>query len=109
MRFSAALLAVAAACLLCACGAEDSGPGDDEASPDAGTEPLPFMSECTLGEDEQCETGLCYNFNMKGPHCTHACEVDADCEAPSPGCNGMGVCKAPDGDGSGGGGGDGGG
>lgn len=77
----------------------------DPASPDAAGL-LPFMSMCENNED--CESNLCFNFNAKGPHCTHACTVDADCEAPSPGCSGMGVCKTPD-QGSGGGGGGGGG
>lgn len=54
---------------------------------------LPFMSECMI--DEECETGLCYFFNAKGPHCSSYCGADADCPPPSPGCNNMGVCKAP--------------
>ncbi len=54
---------------------------------------LPFMSECE--EDVECETGLCHNFNAKGPHCSHPCSMDGDCESPSPGCNMMGICKAP--------------
>lgn len=54
---------------------------------------LPFMSECE--EDAECETGMCHPFNAKGPHCSHTCSMDADCESPSPGCNMMGVCKAP--------------
>ncbi len=54
---------------------------------------LPFMSECE--EDAQCESGLCYQFNAKGPHCTVPCDSSKDCPLPSPGCNGMGVCKAP--------------
>jgi hypothetical protein len=106
MRLSAVVLALATAVALAACASEDPDPVENQDSPDAGAELLPFMSECTLGMDEQCETGLCFDFNTKGPHCTHACEVDADCEAPSEGCNGMGVCKAPgggDGDGGGGG------
>jgi hypothetical protein len=54
---------------------------------------LPFMSPCE--EDAQCETGLCYPFNAKGPHCTQSCDSADDCPPPSPGCNMMGVCKAP--------------
>ncbi len=54
---------------------------------------LAFMSECE--EDAQCETELCFVFNAKGPHCSHPCSSDAECESPSPGCNKMGVCKAP--------------
>jgi hypothetical protein len=82
---------------------------DDSVAVDGGSGTLPFMSECTLGESEECETGLCFDFNAKGPHCTHACKIDDDCEAPSPGCSGMGVCKAPDLDGGSGGDGGGGG
>jgi hypothetical protein len=107
MRLAAALLF---ALSLAACSSEGPGGGDDSgddaADVDAGA-PLPFMSECVLGMDDACETGLCFDFNTKGPHCTHECTVDTDCEAPSPGCNGMGVCKAPgggDGGGTGGGG-----
>jgi hypothetical protein len=101
-RLSVLVIALAAA----ACATD--GPADrdrdrDRDAVDAG-ELLPFMAECSVGEHERCDTGLCFDFNAKGPHCTHACEVDADCEPPSEGCNGMGVCKAP-----GGGGGDGGG
>lgn len=54
---------------------------------------LPFMADCD--EDGQCETGLCYLFPAKGPHCSKACGEDGDCEPPSPGCNMMGICKAP--------------
>jgi hypothetical protein len=106
MRFVAALVFAlsvalsAAACSSSGSGDDDSG-DDTAAAADAGT-PLPFMSECVLGMDDQCDTGLCFDFNTKGPHCTHECTVDTDCEDPSPGCNGMGVCKAPGG-GTGGG------
>ena len=55
------------------------------------------MAECPLGDNAACSSGLCFEFNSKGPHCTHACTLDTDCEAPSPGCSGMGVCKAPGG------------
>ncbi len=54
---------------------------------------LPLMAPCN--DDGQCETGLCYPFNAKGPHCTKPCDGDGDCPAPSPGCNNMGICKAP--------------
>jgi hypothetical protein len=76
-------------------GSKSQGPGLD-ASPnllDAGAGTLGFMEACAT--DEQCTTGLCYPFNARGPHCSHPCTVDGDCEAPSPGCNGMGVCKVP--------------
>ena len=54
---------------------------------------LGFMETCV--QDEDCESGLCHVYNAKGPKCTLACQVDADCPSPSPGCNNMGVCKAP--------------
>lgn len=92
----------------CGASGDSSGDDDDTAGADASTGDLPFLSECTLGMDEACASGLCFDFNAKGPHCTHGCDVDDDCEAPSPGCSGMGVCKAPDIDGGGGGGGGGG-
>jgi hypothetical protein len=54
-----------------------------------------FLSACDPGQD-QCGQGLtCFQFNTKGPLCTHACSGPADCEPPSPGCNNKGVCKAP--------------
>ncbi len=54
---------------------------------------LGFMETCV--QDEDCESGLCHVYNAKGPKCTLPCQVDADCPVPSPGCNMMGVCKAP--------------
>jgi hypothetical protein len=91
LLLSVLVLALAAGCS----GEEDSGPSADAsfATSDAGPGQLPYMAECT--QNEQCETELCFNFNNKGPHCTHECQTAGDCEAPSPGCNGMGVCKAP--------------
>jgi len=49
--------------------------------------------------DDQCDTAngdMCFQFNEKGPHCTHACDGPEDCPEPSNDCNNMGVCKAPD-------------
>lgn len=69
-----------------ASGVDAAGDGGDAAPPK-----LPFLAPC--GEDEQCETGLCYPFNAKGPHCSKACSGPADCPAPSPGCSGKGICK----------------
>lgn len=93
-----ALLCLSLLGLLAACGGGDDGPEPGD-MPDAMADPsdagdkLPFMSMCAT--DEQCDTGLCFDFNAHGPHCTHACESDLDCEDPSPGCNGKGVCKRP--------------
>jgi hypothetical protein len=58
-----------------------------------GAEPLPFLSACE--GDEQCASGLCHLFAAKGQFCTKPCGGDNDCEPPSPGCNMMGICKAP--------------
>lgn len=85
-----------------ACSGSGGGAQD---GPDAAVGDLPFMSECV--DDSDCQTGLCFSFNVKGDFCTHACDMDFECEDPSPGCNGKGVCKAPDGDGGGDGDGDG--
>jgi hypothetical protein len=70
--------------------AASGGGGDGGAG---GSGKLPFMAECTT--DQECETGLCYPFNAKGPHCSKSCSADGDCPPPSPGCSNMGVCKAP--------------
>jgi hypothetical protein len=81
---------------------DDDGPAP---APDAdGTLPdalpaavLEYMDTCDVADD-QCDTAsdlLCFGFNNNGPHCTHACEVAEDCEAPSRGCGGMGVCSPP--------------
>lgn len=93
------LLSLSLVGLLVACGSSDTPP-ENRDIPDAGVasdtdagDLLPFMSMCET--DEECETGLCFPFNANGPHCTHACETDLECEDPSPGCNGMGVCKRP--------------
>ena len=45
---------------------------------------LPLMSPCQ--SDAQCETGLCYPFNAKGPHCTKPCTHDSECPPPADGC-----------------------
>jgi hypothetical protein len=70
-------------------------PGVDASSeaapPDSGL--LPFMSACE--KNEQCDTGLCFNFPSKGPHCTKSCTQPTDCPPPSLGCNPQNVCKSP--------------
>ena len=102
MRWALAVLTLFP--LTAACTDAAGGPPvpPDSAVPTSDGEAIGYMEACTVGMDELCETGLCFDFNTKGPHCTHACTVDTDCEAPSTGCNGMGVCKAPGG-GTGGG------
>ncbi len=72
---------------------------DDPApSPDAGPGgSIGYLQPCAIADD-LCDTSMdlsCFAFNMKGPHCTHSCAGDDNCEAPSPGCSGMGVCKVP--------------
>lgn len=48
---------------------------------------------CMTNSD--CAPGLvCFHFNARGPECTHACTMDSQCEAPSPGCSMMMVCKS---------------
>jgi len=69
------------------------GEGEGSAS-DGG---LSFLSPCsTSAGAPQCPAGTsCDEFPAKGPHCSKACHVATDCPAPSPGCNMMGICKAP--------------
>jgi hypothetical protein len=81
------------------CGGDDDGGGSGaDAAPECtAADPTPFMCPCDTADDT-CDTaigGSCFDFNDKGPHCTHECTGAEDCEAPSTGCNGMGVCKAP--------------
>lgn len=84
--------------LLAACGGGTSADSDAQcASLDggAGAGSITFLSPCDPCDPAACSTGLCFSFNSKGPLCSKACTADSDCEAPSPGCNNMGVCKAP--------------
>jgi len=83
------------ACAFCGTtpGLAQSGGGEGGEGGEGGAALLPFMAECEA--DEECETGLCFFFPAKGSYCSHSCETAGDCELPSPGCNGMGVCKAP--------------
>ena len=52
-----------------------------------------FLEACEA--DQECTTGVCFDFTAKGKHCSKACTQDSDCESPSPGCNGMGYCRLP--------------
>lgn len=83
-----------------ACACNGAVPGlDASAIPDAAPDAddsggkLPFMSPCQ--NDAQCETGLCFPFNAKGPHCSKTCAHDSDCPPPADGCSNMGICKVP--------------
>jgi hypothetical protein len=86
---------IADACASCT---DAAAPGDAASSNDlAGADAsglLPFMARCT--DNGQCASGLCHPYPARGASfCTIPCTRDGDCPAPSPGCNGMGVCKAP--------------
>lgn len=77
--------------------AADADPNQPDAMPGAA---IGYLQPCDVSDD-QCDSTMnltCFAFNNKGPHCTHTCvqdQADDDCEAPSPGCSGMGVCKVP--------------
>jgi hypothetical protein len=75
----------------------EAGEGDGASDADAADGGLMFMSPCsTAAGSPQCPVGTsCDDFPAKGPHCSKPCKVATDCPAPSPGCNMMGVCKAP--------------
>ena len=77
------------------CAAYDSGPDADE--PDASVSDVvpTFMEPCVVNGTSCEEPYFCFVYNMRGPHCTKECTLDTECEAPSSGCNNMGVCKAP--------------
>ncbi len=53
----------------------------------------PLYQACTGNDD--CSSCLCHSYNAAGLLCSKSCMRDEDCEAPSPGCNNMGVCKRP--------------
>lgn len=77
-------------------GGGGAGGGDAASGASGGADgggSLPFMSPCDA--NEECETGLCHVYNAKGTFCSKPCESASDCPPPSPGCNMMGVCKAP--------------
>lgn len=93
LRLASALLL---SLVLAACAVEGSvgdGDGDGDTLPTGD-----YMDQCDIESETACEEPyFCFGFNQGGPHCTKECDVDADCEAPSTGCNGMGVCKRPGG------------
>jgi hypothetical protein len=71
----------------------DAGIVADAPADAASDAPAGITQPCMTTAD--CAAGLeCYPFNARGPRCTHPCKVDTDCEAPSPGCSMMGVCKS---------------
>jgi hypothetical protein len=101
-RLSFLFAALLAAAFFSACGGDDDGGSAIDAAPDPRCivgegEPIPFMCPCNPADD-QCDTAaddMCFQFNEKGPHCTHACDGPEDCPEPSNDCNNMGVCKVP--------------
>lgn len=59
---------------------------------DAGKRAL--FASCTT--NEECESGLCFEFGMGQRICTKPCTAATaatDCPLPSPGCNNKGVCR----------------
>ena len=83
-------------CVACGDDGESTPPEADAAANAADAMPaLPYLSSCDVTND-QCDSSMdlfCFAFNNKGPTCTHSCSGDLECEAPSPGCGNMGVCK----------------
>ena len=82
------------------CGSGGHGPGDhddgggiESGAPDVAIDAsnLPFGSPCW--DNAQCTSGICYDYKVKGQFCTLSCTTNADCPAPSLGCNGMGFCR----------------
>lgn len=69
------------------------GTGGTDTTTGTGGGKAGFLEPCTVNED--CESGVCFNFTSKGNHCTKACTADTDCPPPSGFCNPKGVCKLP--------------
>lgn len=72
----------------------DAGVGADAGSTsDGSTGGAAFLAACEVNGD--CASNLCYMFNQAGVGllCTMTCSSNAECPAPSSGCNNMGVCK----------------
>lgn len=100
---------VLVAALLGACGDQEASDGDTPGADGGSCTPvtesitppegatLAYMERCTVGDDDACETGVCFNFTSRGPHCTAPCTQACECPAPSGGCSNRGVCKAPGG------------
>jgi hypothetical protein len=76
---------------------EGSSDAAEQGETSAGDGGLVFMSTCsTAVGSPQCPPGTsCDDFPAKGQFCSKPCTVATDCPPPSPGCNMMGVCKAP--------------
>lgn len=51
-----------------------------------------FLGSCNF--DADCPQGdTCQSFRQNGLRCTHSCNVDSDCEAPSKGCSKQHRCS----------------
>jgi len=87
------------------CGAGDMGPGDRDDGGDGPPPPPPdaALDASDLGfgascwDNAQCASNLCFDYKARGQFCSQICTQNADCPLPSPGCNGMGVCRNPGG------------
>jgi len=87
------------------CGSGGMGPGDRDDGGGAPPPPPPdaALDASNLGfgascwDNLQCASDLCFDYKARGQFCSQICKQNADCPTPSPGCNGMGVCRQPDG------------
>ena len=52
-----------------------------------------YLEACVANID--CASNVCGVFPMRGNKCSNPCKLDAECAAPSPGCNLQGICKSP--------------
>lgn len=84
------------------CVCDGKTPGLDASTstdPDASADARPIEAKRALLEDcatnDQCASGLCFAYGQGYSLCSKPCSVDADCPAPSSGCNGKKVCKGP--------------
>src|SRR5450631_1971038 len=75
---------------------DDGGGAPPPPPPDASRDAsdLPFGSSCW--DNAQCASDVCFDYKVRGTFCSRTCASNADCPAPSPGCNGMGVCRIAD-------------
>jgi hypothetical protein len=91
-RILCSIMALAAALLL-GCDGNDKPPGDSAPPGDglvcAGA--IDFLADCTA--DEECMSCVCRTIGH-AKFCTKTCAGDADCPAPSGGCNTTaGLCR----------------
>jgi hypothetical protein len=87
------------------CGPGDNGPGDHDDGGGAAKPPpsdaavdatdLPLGASCL--DNAQCESMICFYYQVRGTFCTQRCWTNGDCPPPANGCNGMGVCRFGDG------------